>query len=108
MNLSQKHCTPCEGGIEPFGPDEVHVYLLDLDGWEADEESKRITKSFTFKNFIEAVRFVDRVADIAESEGHHPDINISWNKVHLSLTTHKIKGLSENDFILASKISILI
>lgn len=108
MNLLQKHCVPCEGGIEAFDAETVHVYLQDIDGWTADAEGKRITKSFTFKNFIESIEFVNKVADIAESEGHHPDINISWNKVRLDLTTHKIKGLSENDFILAAKISIII
>lgn len=107
MSLSQKHCKPCEGGLQPFDAGTVHVYLQDLSGWIADEGSKRITKSFTFKNFVESMQFVDKVADIAEGEGHHPDIHISWNKVTLDLTTHAIKGLSENDFILATKIDII-
>ena len=67
----------------------------------------RIEKSYRFRDFKEAMRFVNRVAELAESEGHHPDIYVSWNRVRLSLTTHAIGGLSDNDFILAAKIDRL-
>ncbi len=107
MNLSSKHCIPCEGGVDPFTPDVVHTYLLDTSGWEADRENKKISRTFKFKNFSEAMSFVNKVADLAESEGHHPDIRISYNKVSVDLTTHAIKGLSENDFIIASKINLI-
>jgi len=109
MSLSLKHCIPCEvGGVDPFTPDDVRTYLLDTPGWTADEKSKKISKQFSFKSFREAMGFVDKIADLAETEGHHPDIEILYNKVNLNLTTHAIKGLSENDFILASKIDAIV
>lgn len=79
--------------------------MAQLNDWELSE--KQIQKDFRFKDFTEAMRFVNQVAELSESEGHHPDIQISWNRVTLSLTTHAIGGLSENDFILASKIDRL-
>jgi 4a-hydroxytetrahydrobiopterin dehydratase len=76
-------------------------------GWTLDEEGKVITRLFEFKHFKGAMEFVNKVAEIAEKEGHHPDISISWNKVRLDLSTHAIGGLSTNDFVLASKINTL-
>jgi 4a-hydroxytetrahydrobiopterin dehydratase len=108
MNLSDKKCVPCEAGTVPFGPDEVHVYLLDTPGWTASQDSKKISKDYKFKDFLESMSFVNKVADIAESEGHHPDIFVSYNKVTLELTTHASKGLTENDFVVAAKINRLI
>ena len=83
----------------------MHLYLLDTPGWSADSPSKKISKAFYFEDFIGAINFVNKVADLAETEGHHPDISIVYNKVKLDLSTHAIKGLSENDFILAAKIN---
>ncbi len=105
MALYEKKCKPCEGGTPPLTPEESTTLLVQLDNWELKGEI--VEKEFKFKNFVEAMKFVNRVADVAESEGHHPDISISWNRVRLSLTTHAIGGLSENDFILASKIDRL-
>lgn len=104
-NLTQKHCKPCEGGVEPLKPDEYGAYLRNnLSGWE-DIEEKKIVKDYKFKNFQEALDFIAKVGQIAEEEGHHPDIFLhNYNKVRLTLWTHAIKGLSENDFIIASKI----
>jgi 4a-hydroxytetrahydrobiopterin dehydratase len=104
-DLTQKHCKPCEGGVEPLKPDEYGAYLHnELSGWE-DSNEKKIEKEYKFKNFQEALDFIAKVGQIAEEEGHHPDIFLhNWNKVRLTLTTHAIHGLSENDFILASKI----
>jgi 4a-hydroxytetrahydrobiopterin dehydratase len=104
-DLTQKHCKPCEGGTEPLKPDEYGAYLSnELSGWE-DVNEKKIEKDYKFKNFQEALDFVAKVGQIAEEEGHHPDIFLhNYNKVRLTLTTHAIKGLSENDFIVASKI----
>ncbi len=104
-DLTQKKCVPCEGGVKPLTPDEYGAYLRnELDGW-VDIDGMKIEKEYKFKNFREALGFVNRVGQIAESEGHHPDINLyGWNKVKLTLSTHAIGGLSENDFILASKI----
>ena len=85
--------------------EEAEEMALQVPGWELEEN--RLIRRFRFKDFREAMVFVNRVADLAESEGHHPDIYISWNRVRLELTTHAIKGLSENDFIIASKVSDL-
>lgn len=82
--------------------DEAKKHLAELQGWELESDS--IEKTFTFKDFAEAMRFVNAVADIAEEEGHHPDIEITYNTVEIELSTHAIKGLSLNDFILAAKI----
>jgi 4a-hydroxytetrahydrobiopterin dehydratase len=105
--LLQKHCIPCEKGSKPFGEKEINTYkgLLNL-LWEI-VEGKKISHTFKFKNFKEAMKFVNQVADIADSEGHHPDLHIYYNRVKVVLTTHAIGGLSENDFILASKIEQL-
>lgn len=102
--LSQKKCVPCEGGTPTLKPEEIKQLLAQLkEGWSAFNNIK-ILKNFTFKDFKEAMNFVNKVADLAEKEGHHPDILISYNKVDITIWTHAIGGLSENDFILAAKI----
>ena len=102
--LTQKKCVPCEGGTPLLSKDTIEKYRSELKlEWEIIDD-KKISRLFKFKNFKEAMAFVNKVAQLAEEEGHHPDISISWNKVTLELTTHAIGGLSENDFILASKI----
>lgn len=104
-DLLNKKCVPCEGrGIKAFERAEAEDYLAQTVGWKMDDAGKKISKEYKFPDFIGAVDFVNRVADVAEMEGHHPDINIRYNKVILGLTTHAIGGLSENDFILAAKI----
>ena len=103
-DLLKKKCVPCEGGMEPLKQEEIFELMEQLEGWNVAEDLKIIFKEFKFKDFIGAINFVERVADVAEMEGHHPDIHIFYNKVVLELTTHAIKGLSENDFILAAKI----
>ena len=105
--LTKQKCVPCEGGTKPLDKKGIETYQLMLKTpWEVEDE-KKIEKKFKFKDFVEAMAFVNKVAEIAESEGHHPDIKISYNKVNISLTTHAIGGLSVNDFILASKIDEL-
>ncbi len=106
MDLTQKHCVPCEGGMPPLEPDRVPNYLKYAPGW-ISPDGKKITKEFEFKDFKAAMAFVNNVAGLAEAEGHHPDIYIFYNKVRLELSTHAIGGLSENDFILAAKINNL-
>jgi 4a-hydroxytetrahydrobiopterin dehydratase len=107
MNLANKNCVPCEGGTPPFTPAQITDYQPGIQSeWQVSDQ-KKILRQFKFKNFKEAMMFVNSVADIAETEGHHPDIKINWNKVTLELTTHAISGLSENDFILAAKIDTL-
>ena len=104
-NLLTKKCIPCEaGGIEPFNRVQAEEHLKDTNGWGLDEKALKIFKEYKFKDFIGAINFVNNVAEIAEGEGHHPDIKINYNKVTLDLSTHAIGGLSENDFILAAKI----
>ena len=106
MNLTSRKCVPCEGGTPPFTQEKVEEYLKEVAGWEL-KDSKLIFKTFSFKNFKEAIDFVNQVASIAEQEQHHPDIYIRYRKVTLEFTTHAIKGLSENDFIMASKIDVM-
>jgi 4a-hydroxytetrahydrobiopterin dehydratase len=105
--LQFKKCVPCEGGTLPLTEESVQKLLPQVSGWEVFD-SKKIVREFKFKDFKHAMNFVQKVADVAESEGHHPDILVhGWNKVRLELTTHAIGGLSENDFILAAKIDAL-
>ena len=104
-NLKEQKCIPCEGGADPLTRERSEKLLSSINGWIPSEDNKKISKEFKFKNFAEAMSFVNRVADLAEAEGHHPDIQINYNKVQLELTTHAIGGLSLNDFILASKIN---
>ena len=102
--LAKKRCIPCEKGVPPLTRQDAEGLLKKLNDWMLIDEAKMLAKSFRFKNFVESMKFVNKVAEIAEEEGHHPDITISYNAVGLELTTHAIDGLSENDFILAAKI----
>ncbi|MEZ6088444.1 MAG: 4a-hydroxytetrahydrobiopterin dehydratase [Pirellulaceae bacterium] len=103
--LIQKKCKPCEGGVDPCTPDETRQQLTKLDGWRASEDGKWIFKEWKVKHFVEGMDFLNRVRDVAEVEGHHPDVHlVGYRKVKIELTTHAIGGLSENDFILAAKI----
>ncbi len=105
--LTEKICKPCEGGILPLSESEVKDYISQLgEGWEV-VDGARINKQYAFADFKEAMEFVNRVAELAEREQHHPNIRIVYNKVGIELTTHVIHGLSENDFILAAKIDQL-
>jgi len=106
-NLINKKCVPCEGGVPPLGAEEIKKYLAELkEGWEVLED-KKILKEFKFKDFKEAMSFVNKVADIANQEDHHPDITIHYSKVEILLWTHTISGLSENDLIVAAKIDTI-
>jgi 4a-hydroxytetrahydrobiopterin dehydratase len=108
MELNQKKCIPCEdASIKPFSCEEVKSYMQEVDAWKLNDKCSMISKEFVFKDFFAAINFVDAVADIAEGEGHHPDIHIFYNKVRFDLSTHSIGGLSENDFIIGSKIDAL-
>ena len=103
-HLKEKKCAPCEGDIAPISHTDAEKLMTELEGWSFTEEGKAIEKKYVFANFDKAMDFVNMVADAAEFENHHPDIFISYNKVTLTNSTHAIKGLSENDFILAAKI----
>ena len=102
--LKDKKCVPCEGNSAPISHPEAERLMLEIEGWEFNDAGTAIEKNYVFANFDKAMDFVNMVADIAEFEGHHPNISVSFNKVRLTATTHAIKGLSENDFILAAKI----
>ena len=106
MDLTQKKCIPCEGGMPPLNEGEIEKLLKHVNGW--DVEDGRLKKQFNFKDFREAMGFVNKIAEVAESEGHHPDIMIHYSQVNIELWTHAINGLSENDFIIAAKIDELI
>ena len=106
-DLLDKKCVPCEGGVIPFDMSEIHKYQKKVDGWDVIKNDKNIyflEKKFNFKNFLESQKFVNLVGKISEDEGHHPDITFGWGYAKVNITTHAIEGLSENDFILASKI----
>ena len=107
QGLAQKQCTPCRGGILPMDEATARSYLTDRPEWQLAAEAKRIERTFRFKNFAKALAFVNEVGIVAEGEGHHPDIHFGWGYATISLQTHKIDGLHENDFILAAKIDAL-
>ena len=106
-DLINKKCVSCEGDAIPFDISEIHKYQKKVDGWDVIKDKKNIyflEKKFIFKNFLESQNFINQVGIISEEEGHHPDITFGWGYARISITTHAIKGLSENDFILAAKI----
>lgn len=106
MDLTKKHCVPCEGGTPPLSDSQEDNLIKQTTDWILLRDgTHRIRRMFIFKDFKQAMGFVNKVADLAESEGHHPDIKIVYNKVQLDLFTHAVGGLSENDFIMAAKIN---
>ena len=110
-DLSNKKCLPCEGGVIPFDVSQIHNYQKKVDGWDITKDNNEIFllyKKFEFENFLKSQNFVNEVGKISEEEGHHPDISFGWGYAEIKITTHAIKGLSENDFILASKIDKII
>jgi 4a-hydroxytetrahydrobiopterin dehydratase len=107
MDLSKKKCIPCEGGIPPLTADQISEYRKQISGdWKVVDDNK-ITKEFFFVSYRQTIDFINQVANIAEEEGHHPVLHIYFGRAVAELWTHSINGLSENDFILASKIDKL-
>lgn len=104
--LSSKQCVPCRGGVPPLTAAEIEPLLAQLNGWEVVLQH-HLKKNYSFSNFAEALAFVNRVGEVAEEQGHHPDICFGWGKVEVTIWTHKIDGLTESDFILAAKIDQL-
>src|SRR3954470_24814346 len=102
--LSATTCTPCRGGIPPLTTEEVESHHQQTPAWDVCDDSHRIERTFRFKNFAQSFAFVRRTADLAEAEGHHPDVCFGWGYATVSLQTKKIKGLHENDFIMAAKL----
>ncbi len=105
-DLAAKTCVPCRGGVSPLKGEELSLLQKQVDGWNIIEEH-HITKTFKFPDFGGALGFVNRVGELAEDQGHHPDIFLAWGKVEITTWTHKINGLTESDFILAAKIDQL-
>ena len=100
--LDARECVPCRGGVPPLTAEQIAPLLAQLSGWQVIDQH-HLTKSYAFADFVTALGFVDRVGEVAERNGHHPDIHLSWGRVVIDLWTHKIDGLTESDFILAAK-----
>jgi 4a-hydroxytetrahydrobiopterin dehydratase len=107
--LTEKHCVPCEGGMPPLDDSSVGLLMGEVKGWSKRDEPQgaRITKRFKFKDFVAGMAFIDKMAVLAEAEQHHPDFCVHYNQVDVTLWTHAVGGLSENDFILAAKLDAM-
>ena len=103
-SLVERTCTPCRSGIPPLTPAEAESHRAEVPHWALMDGAARLERTYRFKNFAEAFAFVARAAELAEAEGHHPDISFGWGYATVSLRTKKIKGLHENDFIMAAKL----
>ena len=103
MNLTEKSCIPCQGGMLPLNLEEAEHLLAQTPGWSLTQNGTRLERRFTFQGFSAALDFVNRLGDIAEREGHHPDICFGWGYATVVYYTHKIGGLHENDFVMAAK-----
>lgn len=101
-NLADKECVPCKGGVPPLKGAELDQYTRQLEGWEVVHEH-HLSKTYKFPNFVTALAFVNRIGELAERVGHHPDLHLSWGKVAVEIWTHKINGLTESDFVFAAK-----
>jgi 4a-hydroxytetrahydrobiopterin dehydratase len=106
-NLADQTCVPCRGGIPPLEASAAKQLLAQAPSWTLADDARRIERTFRFPNFKEAMELVTKIGDLAEAEGHHPDIHFGWGYATISMHTHKIKGLHENDFIMAAKIDRL-
>src|SRR5215470_20087863 len=104
--LAEKHCVPCRGGVPPLSGEQLLPLLEQLPDWQIVQEH-HLARTFRFPDFKKGLEFVNRVGAVAEEEGHHPDLCLSWGKVDVQIYTHKIRGLTESDFILAAKIDQL-
>ena len=108
-NLTDKHCKPCEGGVDPLDRAQADTLLKDLhDDWSINEDSKEISRTCKFGNYYQTMAFVNALAWVAHAEDHHPDIEVGYSRCHIRYSTHAIGGLSENDFICAARIDALL
>ena len=108
MDLTAKTCVPCQGGIPPLTAQEAKRYMAQVLGWTLSPSGDRINRKFAFPDFVGALDFVNRVGALCEHEGHHADIAFGWGYADVLFFTHKIKGLHENDFIMAAKVNALV
>lgn len=104
--LSERQCVPCRGGVPPLKGAEIQNLLGQLESWQVVNEH-HLQKTYRFKDFRESLQFVNRIGELAEAQGHHPDISFGWGKADVTIWTHKIDGLTESDFVLAAKIDKL-
>ena len=104
--LAERECVPCRGGVPPMKADEIQNLLSQLTEWEAVADH-HLRKQYKFADFRETLEFVNRVGELAETQGHHPDVCFGWGKAEITIWTHKIDGLTESDFVLAAKIDKL-
>ena len=107
-NLTQRHCKPCEGGVDPMNRQQAEALVRQVEGWTLSEDGKKISRCFEFKGFYKTMAFINAMAWIADAENHHPDFSAGYNYCEVSFTTHAIDGLSENDFICAAKTNELL
>lgn len=107
MELSEKKCVPCQGGLPALNRDEAERYIARVPRWQLAADGNSISCTWKWRNFAEALAFVNRVGEVCEAEGHHPDIRFGWGYATVVFYTHKIGGLHENDFIMAAKLDLL-
>ncbi len=107
MGLTAKTCVPCQGGIPPLERDAAEKILEEIPGWTLTDNADKVERKFSFSDFAQAMAFAVKIGELAESEGHHPDLGVGWGYCTVLLYTHKIGGLHENDFIMAAKIDAL-
>lgn len=105
-NLAEKECVPCKGGVPPLKASELQKLAVQLPSWKVINEH-HLSKEYIFPNFVTALSFVNKIGELAEKIGHHPDLYLTWGKTKVEIWTHKINGLTESDFILAAKIDAL-
>ncbi len=107
MGLAQRDCIPCKGGVPPLTAAQIDPLIRQIEGWEA-VDGHHLTKTYRFKDFATALRFVDSVGAMADQQWHHPDVYLAWGVVRIDIWTHKINGLTESDFIFAAKCDALL
>lgn len=104
----RKRCRPCEGEVEKLSMEEAKALHAEVPAWELGPEATRITRRFAFKDFAKALAFANEVGKVAEEEWHHPELKVGWGEVMVTFSTHSIRGLSENDFIMAKRVDELL
>ena len=107
-NLADRHCEPCEGGVEPLSRDQATSLLNELEGWILSDDGKMISKKYEFRGFFRTMSFINAMAWVVNEENHHPDFSAGYNYCKVGFTTHAIDGLSDNDFICAARVEALI
>ena len=107
VELRERHCKPCKGGVDPMGRDQARILIDQVAGWELTNDGNSINRRFEFGNFHQTMAFVNALAWVAHQEDHHPDFSTGYNFCDVTYTTHAVKGLSENDFICAARINAL-